>query len=150
MDKVRFGRALGKGARAAAKSLAEAADAATSPDPRASARRAAPHPTPYAQAAEQLRQTQAKTARAGKQVGKGVLAPVKKFSTVVTLQVVGVFFALFALTLGRAVWQQRAAFAAAANAEERHKLWLYLLFFVLFSYFSLSSFLRARRRDRRA
>jgi hypothetical protein len=37
MDRVRFGRALGYGARHAAKSLAKAADAAASPNPRAAA-----------------------------------------------------------------------------------------------------------------
>jgi len=152
---VRFGRALGKGARAAATSLAEAADAATSPDPHSSGsrpnlREAAAHAAEaHRTVTEAKAQVRRAAVHAGKEAGKGMLAPVKKFSSVLWLEVTGFFFAIFALTLGRAVWATRATFAAGASPEAQHKAWMYAALFLLFVYFSVSSFVRARRRERR-
>lgn len=50
MDRVRFGRALGYGARHAVKAVAKAVDAAAAPNPAAPHSTAAPHPTSSRQA----------------------------------------------------------------------------------------------------
>src|ERR1700723_2466178 len=70
MDRVRFGRALGYGARHAAKTLLQAADAASTPSPARPAGVAAPsrpaQPTP----AERVVQTQQTVVAATKHAGK--------------------------------------------------------------------------------
>jgi len=161
MDKVRFGRALGKGARGAARSLWEAADAATSPDPNPKPRtQASATPTPSAQeilgtvidahvqAHRVVAHTQQQAARAGAAAVRPVLANAKRLTSVLWLEVTGSFFAIFALSLGIAVWKNRHAFAAGWNTEPAHKLVVYLLAFAAFAYFAVSSFLRAKRRER--
>lgn len=152
VDKVKLGRALGKGARGAAHSLWEAAEAVAAEDPNAKAKAAAAanrvaeaHAT-LTDAKQHIR----KAAVAGaKQGGRSALAPVKKFTSVVLLQVTGCFFALFALALGQATWKSRAGFSNGAGPDLTHKAWLYAALCALFLYFAVSSFLRARRRERR-
>ena len=159
MDRVRFGRALGYGARHATKTLLSAVDAATTPNPSAAAAKSAPQPnpttprpSPVAQAAEAYRTVTeakkvAKTHARG--LGQSVLTPVKRFSSVLWLEVTGTFFALFAVVLGQAVWRLHASFKAAPGSPEAHKAYFYLALFLVFAYFSVSSFVRANRQQRR-
>jgi hypothetical protein len=142
MDKVRFGRALGKGTRDAAKSLWEAADAAASPSPRPRPAAAQAPPRPQVS-------TRANTAKAARTAGKSMLAPVKKFSSVLWLEVTGTFFALIALFLAQGVWRLRTSARAPLNTPEAHKFYAYAVIFLLFAWFAVSSFLRARHRGRR-
>ena len=139
MDKVRFGRALGYGARHAAKTLVQAVDAATTPGT-ASAARPASSPRP----ASSTRVTQVRSA--ARVAGKSALEPVRKFSSVLWLEVTGSFFALVALTLGQALWKRHGLWRAPG---ETAKLALIAAMFALFAYFAVSSFVRARRRQRR-
>ena len=116
MDRVRFGRALGYGARHAAKTLMKAADAASTPSPT----RAAASRTPTAQTrpaagqaqaarvAERVVQTQrtvVATKTHAKALGRSVWSPLAKFTSVVWLQVTGVFFTLLALFLSQGLWK---------------------------------------------
>ncbi|HUZ05645.1 MAG TPA: hypothetical protein VMU62_09825 [Acidobacteriaceae bacterium] len=59
-------------------------------------------------------------------------------------EVTGVFFALFALFFAQGVWRTRAAWHQ--GAEHQHFV-LYLAMAALFAYFSVSSFVRSRRRS---
>jgi len=163
MDRVRLGRALGYGARHATKTLISAVDAATAPNPSAgtaTSQRAAqpnpantpPQPSPIAQVAEAYRtvaevKKNARTHARG--LGQSVLTPVKRFSSVLWLEVTGTFFALFALVLGQGVWRLRNSFKASPLSPEAHKAYFYLALFLVFAYFSVSSFVRANRRQRR-
>ena len=161
MDRVRFGRALGYGARHATKTLLSAVDAATAPNPSAAASKGTPQPnpvnttprpSPVAQAAEAYRTVTeakkvAKTHVRG--LGQSVMTPVKRFSSVLWLEVTGTFFALFAVVLGQAVWRLHASFKASPGSPEAHKAYFYLALFLVFAYFSVSSFIRANRRQRR-
>lgn len=169
MDRVRLGRALGYGARHATKTLISAVDAATAPDPSAALRtgpsattsqRAAqptaanpsPQPSPIAQVAEAYRNVAEvkKAARThARGLGQSVLTPVKRFSSVLWLEVTGTFFALFAVVLGQGVWRLRNSFKASPVSSEAHKVYFYLAVFLVFAYFSVSSFVRANRRQRR-
>jgi len=146
MDRVRFGRALGYGARHAAKTLAQAADAASAPNPSRPPQQAAtPSGTKATDATRRIPDAQTVRA-AGNQAKESLVTPVVRFSSVVWLQVTGVFFALMAFTMGAAAWRARAGMHAATNPYSALKVYGYIAFCALFSYFTVSSFVRAARR----
>jgi hypothetical protein len=164
MDRVRFGRALGYGVRQAAKTVAEAVDAATSPDPRASANPPAARPVSPSRSVEDVQRTvieahqRVQSAKsqvssqfrgAAKEAGKSALAPVAKFSNVLWLEVTGTFFGLLALVMFEAVWKLRAALQAAPTSPDRLKFYACVALAALFAYFTISNFVRAARRQRR-
>jgi len=150
MDRVRFGRALGYGARHAAKAVMGAVDAATAPDPRAAPalrdQSVQPATERVVQAYRQVSEVKAQAGRAAK---TSFWAPLKRFSSVISLQVAGTFFAVLAAFLGEGVWQQRAVFRGGATAAAEWKLAISMAVFVVFTYFALSSFIRAGRHERR-
>jgi hypothetical protein len=165
MDSVRFGRALGFGARAAAKTLVTAVDAATSPNPSASpaAKTAAKAPSETktassgvrlgeqaARTTAQVRQTSAGLAQGSKKFGEAVWAPFIKLSGVLWLEFTGVFFGIFALFAATGAWKLRGNLhETAANHEAHIQLLLTTLMAVIFGYFFISSFVKANRRSRR-
>ncbi len=162
MDKVRFGRALGTGAREAAKALLKAADAAAAPNPSPSPA-AAPMPAarrePAAtverprvaqsvtQAAGRVRATQAGLKEGRRRFGAAAWAPLAKAGAVLWLEVTGVVFGLFAAAAGIAVWQDRGSFRAGGPVG-RHA-WMALGMFAVFAYFTVTSYVRAARRGKR-
>ncbi len=160
MDRVRFGRALGYGARHAAKTLLQAADAATTPSPSrpsgtggasAPAVGQSPSQPQAARVAERVVQTQRTVAGAKKHAGKlgrSVWTPLARFSSVVWLQVTGLFFALLAMFLGQGAWKERAAMHLPLASHEGTKFWTLAVAFAAFAYFAISNFVRAYRRDR--
>jgi len=138
MDRVRFGRALGVGARQAVKSLTEAVDAATSAAPQTKR-------VPVAERVQAVRR-QAVTQQV-KRVGGSAWKPLKKFSSVLWLQVTGTFFAVIAAYLSQGLWAHRGEFKPGSG--EGRMYGLHLAAFVVFAYFAVSNFVRAWRRDRR-
>lgn len=165
MDSVRFGRALGFGARAAAKTLVTAVDAATSPNPSAgTAAKTAQQPPTETKAASsgvrlgehaarttaQMRQTKAGLAQGSKKFGEAVWAPFVKLSGVLWLEFTGVFFGIFALFAATGAWRLRGNLhETAANHEAHIHLLLTALMAAIFGYFFISSFVKAHRRSRR-
>jgi hypothetical protein len=133
MDRVRFGRALGYGARQAVKSLTEAVDAATSAAPQ----------TKRVPVAERVQALPQATRRASVSAWK----PLKKFSSVLWLQVTGTFFALIAAYLSQGLWAHRGEFQPGSGEGRMYAL--HLVAFVVFAYFAVSNFVRAWRRDKR-
>jgi hypothetical protein len=185
MDRVRFGRALGFGAKQAMKTLAAAVDAATAENPSAkSATRSASRSasTGYAagqtrgagaaaaqsarpataaeiaaraaalkvtQAVIQTREVQQGLGRGGKRLGEAVWRPFVRLSGVVWLEVSGVFFGIFALLALGYLWKFHGAWrASVANAGAHRSLMGAVVMLALFGYFCVSSFVRARRRER--
>ena len=157
MDKVRLGRALGYGARHAAKTLASAVDAATSPDPRAVSPRP-PAGRPVAAQSVTARATeihqsvvavQQQARGQARTLGRSFWTPLKNFSSAIWLQVTGTFFAVFALLMGEGVWRLRGSLHAAPSSPEAHKLWFHAAVFLGFAYFALSNFVKAALRERR-
>jgi hypothetical protein len=163
MDSVRFGRALGIGARAAAKTLVTAVDAATAPNPSASASTAeAPvkdtsketlKETKATASGVRLGQQAARTTAQVKQTGKGlkeggkrfgeaVWGPFVKLSGVLWLELTGVFFGIFAVFAIAGGWKM-----AMNHDAPRHLIGAGVMA-VLFGYFCVSSFVRASRRGR--
>ena len=158
MDRERLGRVLGRGARLAARTAFEAVDAATSaPPPQASER------GPTVAVEEMARRKPAQNVsgasrrtrpavtleavplvRAAKAAGKGFASPLRRASRALWLELTGCFFALFALSFGLGVWHTRTE-AFSPLPVERHRFAAFCLLTLLFAYFSVSSFLRARR-----
>jgi len=147
MDRERFGRALGVGAREAAKALLKAADAAAAPDPKVTRKAGAAVAQKMEQKVEQVKATGAGVKRGGKRFGEAAWAPVAKASGVLWLEVTGVLFGMFAVAAGIAVWQDRWAFRAG-GAQMRHA-WFAVAMLVVFGYFTVSNYVRAARRSRR-
>ena len=88
--------------------------------------------------------------RGGKRFGEAVWAPAARAGGVLWFEVTGSFFALFAVAAGFEVWRRRASFYASQAAHEpREKAWFALAMFALFAWFTVSSFIKARRRARR-
>jgi hypothetical protein len=175
MDSVRFGRALGFGARAAAKTLVTAVDAATSPNPSAgvkgkeaagvgasggsegastgaSGRVEASGVRLGQQAARttaKVRQTRRGLKEGSKRFGEAAWGPMVKLSGVLWLELTGVFFGIFALFAGSAVWKGRAALEETAGNHDAHvHLLLSAAMAAVFGYFCVSSFVRAGRRGK--
>ena len=187
MDRVRFGRALGIGARQAVKTLVTAVDAATAENPsgrstgpggpagkaRAGMDAARPGVRPASasgrtiadaaprQVAEtaarsaaktaarsvvQTRETQTGVRRGTRRLGEAVWRPFVRLSGVLWLEVSGVLFGIFALTALGYLWKLRGAWHAGA-AGARSLLGAAIML-GLFGYFCVSSFVRARRRER--
>jgi hypothetical protein len=171
MDSVRFGRALGFGARSAAKALITAVDAASSPSPSTPPQPPAkPTPQPAAspaassrpvqaavrtaaratvQVQKNVQQTRAGVAQGGKRFGSSVWRPFVKLSGVLWLEMTGSFFALFALFAAQSTWTHRADLHQNSLNHTAHQHLLVSCGVTLaFTYFSASSFLKARRRSR--
>jgi hypothetical protein len=83
---------------------------------------------------------------AGRQAKSSLVTPFVRFSSVLWLQVSGVFFALIAVIMGNAAWRGRAGFHAAINSHAAVKLYVCIAVCAVFTYFTVSSFVRAQRR----
>jgi hypothetical protein len=155
------------GARAAARTAMEAMDAATSPSPGSITQPLRPPgpsasrtsvPRPQAQGVveppprrsiprspistvQAARVSPAARAAAGK-----FAAPLRAASRALWLEFTGSFFALFAVSFAAGTWHARAGITAAALPAERHNFYIFLILTLLFGYFSVSSFLRAKKR----
>ena len=73
-----------------------------------------------------------------------MLAPVKRASRALSLELAGSFFALFALSFSGAAWR----FRGLVQTGSAQRLWVYVGLAALFTYFAFSSFLRARKISR--
>jgi hypothetical protein len=184
MDRVRFGRALGFGARQAVKTVMTAVDAATAdnptptpPAPKPSPIRPAAASTPVApkaadvvgtvlnaasqahavhrQARQQVKREVRRVARQGigqgaRQFKESAWKPFVRLSGVLWLEVTGVLFGIFALFALGAVLRFRSAWHATPADTAAHRSLLgALIMLAVFGYFCVSSFVRARRRERR-
>jgi len=167
MDSVRFGRALGIGARAAAKTLVTAVDAATAPSP-SSARQSAGASAASsedrskaeasgarlgektARTTAQVVQTGQGLKRGGKRFGEAVWGPFAKASNQLWLELTGVFFGIFAVSAATSAWKMRGGLHETAGNHDAHvHLLLAVAMAVVFGYFCVSSFVRANRRGKR-
>jgi hypothetical protein len=165
MDSVRFGRALGFGARAAAKTLVTAVDAATAPNP-SGARKTAEGPGTASVATEstaaRLGQKAAQTTaqvvltgqglkRGGKRFGEAVWGPFVKLSGQLWLELTGVFFGIFAVFAVSNAWKMRGDLRETAGNHDAHvHLLVTAAMAVVFGYFCVSSFVKSSRRGKRS
>jgi len=97
----------------------------------------------------QAREVQKGLKRGSRQFGAAVWRPFVRLSGVLWLEVSGVFFGLFALIALGYLWKLRGAWhGGAANAANHRSLMGAVAMLVLFGYFCVSNFVRARRRER--
>lgn len=103
-----------------------------------------------AKAVTQSREVKRGLGRGSRRFGEAIWSPFVRLSGVLWLEVSGVFFGIFALLALGYLWKLRAAWHAdATNAAEHRSLMGAMLMLALFGYFCVSSFVRARRRERR-
>jgi hypothetical protein len=170
MDPVRFGRVLGIGTRLAGRTVADALDAAATPNPRAAGsgertpaatRQNNPPQTaprqdrpagvvlPPAGAARRGYKA-ANVAQGARRFRDAMWKPFARASGVLWLEVTGVFFGLIALFGLQGMWTNRAAWATSASNHTAHQhLLVETALALIFGYFCISSFVRAARRGRR-
>ena len=75
--------------------------------------------------------------------------PLARFSSVVWLQVTGLFFALIAMFMAQGAWKERAAMKLPLASHEAVKFYALVAAFAVFAYFTISNFVRAYLRERR-
>ena len=85
-----------------------------------------------------------------KRFGQAVWAPAARAGGVLWYEITGSFFALFALAAAVEAWRRRLDFFASSSSGPREKAWFALLMLLAFGWFTLSSFIKASRRARRA
>jgi hypothetical protein len=129
-----IGRVLGTGLRVAGRMAGERVAAS------AKAAANTPASQPSGQAAGQA------AGKATKHVARGVggfLRPFGRVGGIVWLEVTGVFFFLFVIVFGRALWMYRASFA---QGPDHQKFLISVPLLLVFLYLSVSAFWRANRR----
>jgi hypothetical protein len=155
MDSGRLGRVLGIGTRLAAKTLVQAVDAATAPNPSAqpnqskaeNAGRAAA--TRVTRTASRARVTGTGLKEGSKRFGEAVWGPLAKASGALWLELTGVFFGIFAVSAAGNAWKMRwALHETAANHDAHSRLLISVGIMVVFGYFCASSFVKANRKIR--
>jgi hypothetical protein len=171
MDAVRFGRALGFGARQAVKTVTAAVEAAAAERPssisadigvNSGVAAARPRQRPAASASQTATIAPASKAakvvskargageglrRGGRRFGGSTWGTFKRLGGVLWLEVSGVFFGLFAVFALGAVVHLRGEWRE--NATGHRQLAVAVTMLAFFSYFCVSNFVSARRRERR-
>jgi hypothetical protein len=151
MQPNRLGRLLGIGTRVAAGKLRDGTAGAVAAAQRSAASQAAAtngssssSPQPTARVADYAEGSR-RLARGAGRFGSALVRPFAHATGVLTLQITGVFFALFTVFFAVHAWQ---AFKAM-GARDRHVL-VYLAFALLFAWFTATSFWRARTKQKRS
>jgi hypothetical protein len=102
-----------------------------------------------ARTAQQARRASEGVARGGKRFGEAVWSPFVRLSGVLWLEFTGVFFGIFGLYALTGAWKLRENLHEKPGAHDAHIHFLMAAVMgVVFTYFCVSSFLRARRRER--
>jgi hypothetical protein len=154
MQPNRLGRILGIGTRVAADKLREgtaraAATVERSAPPAKPAPAAAPatssSPRPSVPSPASIPTGSQRLARGAGRFGASLWRPFAHASGILWLEITGLFFAFFALGFGLHSWQ---LYKSAGWRD--HHLPLYLVFAVLFAWFTVTSFWRANRKQKRS
>jgi hypothetical protein len=149
MQPNRLGRTLGIGARVAAEKLRDGTVRAAAAAERSASSYPAPAPPiatsrPPIPPAPSLAQNGRRLARGAGRFGATLWRPFAHATGVLTLQITGSFFAIFTLVFGVHSWQ-----LYKSVGWRDHHLPLYAGFAILFAWFTVSSFWRASRKQKR-
>jgi hypothetical protein len=102
-----------------------------------------------AETTAQVRQTGRGLKEGGRRFGEAVWGPFVKLSGALWLELTGVFFGIFAVFASVNAWKMRAALHEATGSRDAHvRLLIAVAMAVVFSYFCVSSFVKANRRSR--
>jgi hypothetical protein len=93
-----------------------------------------------------IHESSKRVAQGSKRFGKAFLGPLGHAASVLWLEITGVFFALFALFCLQSLWRVRSAYI---SGPDHQKFILYAILSLVFAYFCVSSFFRARRKESR-
>lgn len=140
MEPHRFGRTLGIGLRVASRIVKERTSESSAKNVSHSAART------LETRGKVIAQKSKNVAEGGRRFGKAFFAPLAHVASVLWLEITGVFFAIFALFFMQSWWKVRAAYA---TGPDHRKFLLYGILSVVFLYFCVSSFFRARRKEKR-
>jgi hypothetical protein len=132
MDKVRLGKVLGAGVRHAARTAIEASKAAAAADP---------NPAP-----RQTTRQRIDVRRAAEGASRGFFGSVKHAGRAVWLQVMGTLFAFFALYFVQATITHFPSYRE--GGVHRQQWYMSAAIALLFTWFAVSSFVRAARKPR--
>jgi hypothetical protein len=150
MEPKKVGRVLGIGVRVASKMVRErvtqAAEASPAPATASIPRPADPPPRPPVPAPMPGPSKSAAAKRGAKAFGQAFLGPFTHAGSILWLEITGLFFALFALFFVQGVYRVRSAWR---QGPEHTHLLLYCALAVGFGWFSVSSFTRAYRKNKR-
>jgi len=167
MEPHRFGRKLGIGVRVATRmakeraakasaasasqansqpSSAPAAAAPRTPPPRPATPPSAAPKKNLVEPARRVGQSSRRVGEATRRFGKGFWGPLLHVSGTLWLEITGMFFALFAVFFGQNAWNARAS---ALHGPQHAYFLLYATVTLVFIYFCITSFIKARRRGRR-
>lgn len=151
MEPNRIGRVLGVGTRVAANMLRQQAQAAASAPqagrPASSGNRSGSVAKAVSSlgGSQNLRTTGQKVARGAKGFGRSLWNPFAHATTVLWLEITGLFFGLFTLYFISNGWKFHHD---SLSGPDHRKFLLYASCAVVFFYFTVSSFARARRKGR--
>jgi len=140
MEPNRFGRKLGIGVRVASRMAKEraakaAAQATTNPRP------------PILQSAKNYAEPARRVGEGTRRFGKAFAGPLLHVSGTLWLEITGLFFALFAAFFGQNAWRIRAS---ALHGPDHTHFIVTTLAALIFAWFSISSFVKAEQRSRKA
>jgi hypothetical protein len=94
-----------------------------------------------------VRQTGRGLKEGSKRFGEAVWGPFVKLSGALWLELTGVFFGIFAIFASVNAWKMRGVLHEAAGNRDAHvRLAMAVAMAVVFSYFCVSSFVKANRR----
>jgi hypothetical protein len=155
MEPNRFGRKLGIGVRVASRMAKERAAKAAASAPQAATQTAsqaatqsstAPRP-PILQSAKNYAEPARRVGEGTRRFGKAFIGPLAHVSGTLWLEITGLFFALFAAFFGQNAWKIRAS---ALHGPDHIHFIVATLAALVFAWFSISSFVKAEQRSRKA
>jgi hypothetical protein len=150
MEPKKLGRTLGIGVRVASNiarnRAARAVAEAEAEKQQSQSRGPAWQPKVPADMAARMSTQRTAIGRGAKNFGQSVLTPFKRAGGVLWLEITGVFFAFFAVFFAQSVFRVHSAWRQ--GAEHSHFV-LYILLALLFGWFAISSFVRARKKEKR-
>lgn len=157
MEPNRFGRKLGIGVRVASRmakeraAKASAASATPAAPPAASQTASQSNTAPRPSAPPRPKKNYAEPARrvgeGTRRFSKAFWGPLAHVSGTLWLEITGLFFALFAAFFGQNAWKIRAS---ALHGPDHVHFIVATIATLIFVYFSISSFVKAEQRSRKA
>jgi hypothetical protein len=159
MEPHRFGRKLGIGVRVASRMAKERAAKAAASAPQAAATQSASQsnttprpPIPqsaknYVEPVRRVGQSSRRIGDATRRFGKAFAGPLLHVSGTLWLEITGLFFALFAAFFGQNAWKIRAS---ALHGPDHAHFIIATIATLVFAWFSISSFVKAEQRSRKA
>jgi hypothetical protein len=142
MEPNTLGRKFGIGIRIASKKLLDRAAQGSPPSPAADVSRPAHQAMPQSQVYAARGKAVAKGSR---KFGEALWKPFAHASSVLWLEVTGLFFGIFALFFGVNTYKLRYEWAVGPDHQ---RFLVYTVVTLIFGYFTFSSFYRARKKEK--